>query len=325
MAEYNVPSDRKNYIEKLLVEYVKGNENFTNAWFKSKREGSSLKGRLVLKFLEDGTLDLGFEKENPSGQKKYDFNVGKNFGDYLKGSVGFERVTPQYGKHLDTYSGKLESEIFGGKGYLQGSTTGGDKRIGIGWTGTFDEGGFVEAPVEQQLASVEHDPKKIDIFSNLETEIGTWALKPLLDMGVNEDKLRKVLDNETNHKDPLPVRLQQKNKKGSSATGLFQFTERTANWLGTSTKEIAKMSLPEQVLLYKKYLEKWGWKKGTPLAMMQAAPAYANKPDDFIVYTERGNPEAYKKNLVWVPKNKKGKRIKGAPITVRSIKAYYDR
>ena len=42
---------------------------------------------------------------------------------------------------------------------------------------------------------------------------------------------------------------------------------------------------------------------------MQAAPAYANKPADIIVYTERGNPEAYKKNLVWVPKNKKGKRI----------------
>ena len=170
----------------------------------------------------------------------------------------------------------------------------------------------MEAPVEQQLASVE-------------TEIGTWALKPLLDRGVNEDELRKVLDNETNRKDPLPVRLQQKNKKGSSATGLFQFTERTANWLGTSTKKIAKMSLPEQVLLYKKYLEKWGWKKGTPLAMMQAAPAYANKPDDFIVYTKQSNPEEYEKNLAWVPLDKKGKRIEGAPITAGSIKAYYDR
>ena len=59
--------------------------------------------------------------------------------------------------------------------------------------------------------------------------------------------------------------------------------------------------------------------------MMQAAPAYANKPDDFIVYTKRRNPEAYEKNLVWVPKNKNGEIIEGAPITAGSIKAYYDR
>ena len=191
----------------------------------------------------------------------------------------------------------------------------------------------MEEPVDQQVFSYLSKPS-IDIYSNLEEDIGKWALEPILQMpGITTEKDRKniekqlweVLRNETNPKDPLPVRLQQKNKKGSSATGLFQFTERTANWLGTSTKEIAKMSLPEQVLLYKKYLEKWGWKKDTPLAMMQAAPAYANKPDDFIVYTEQSNPEEYEKNLAWVPLDKKGKRIEGAPITVGSIKAYYDR
>ena len=310
----------------MLIRYVKENENFTNAWHKSARDRSSLKGELGFKFLDDGTLDVGFEKHNPSGQKVYDVNVGKNFGDNWRANIGAKRKTPRHGKHENTVRAELKRRFLDGEAFIGGSTTGGNSQVDAGFKWKFDEGGFVEAPVEQQLASIEHDPKlKIDIFSNLETEIGTWALKPLLDMGVNEDELRKVFEGETTSSKPLSYRLQEQNKKGSSARGLFQFIETTANWLGTTTDDIAKMSLPEQVLLYKKYLKKHKWKPGIPLAMMQAAPSYAKKPDNFVVYTKEKNPEKYKNNLAWVPLDKNGKRIKDAPITVKSIKDYYKR
>ena len=258
------------------------------------------------------------------------------FGTDHEVSLDWERHKDRFtGDSTQTFMGSVDGSFgdknpltYGVEGHYTPKTRTEKKDYGVsarlGYR--FDKGGFVEEPVEQQLASIEHDPKsKIDIFSNLETGIGTWALKPLLDMGVNEEELRKVLKGETTSSKPLSYRLQEQNKKGSSATGLFQFTERTANWLGTSTKKIAKMSLPEQVLLYKKYLEKWGWKPGIPLAMMQAAPSYAKKPDNFVVYTKEKNPEKYKKNLVWVPLDKNGKRIKDAPITVKSIKDYYKR
>ena len=56
--------------------------------------------------------------------------------------------------------------------------------------------------VDQQVFSYLSKPS-IDIYGDLEKDIGEWTLKPLLDIGVNEDKLRKVLNNETNPKDPL--------------------------------------------------------------------------------------------------------------------------
>ena len=195
MAEYNVPSDRENDVEKLLIEYVKGNENFTNAWFKSKREGSSLKGRLGLKFLEDGTLDLGFEKENPSGQKKYDFNVGKNFGDY-SGSVGVERVMPPHGKPKDTYRAELKRRFLNDRGeaFIRGSTSGGDKKGYAGLKLKFDDGGFVELPtdIEKQLVSVEHNPGswKTGEFEEKELNVDIMDILPesVLDLRVKTEK-----------------------------------------------------------------------------------------------------------------------------------------
>tara|TARA_R100000808_G_scaffold1279_8_gene6007 strand:- start:2789 stop:3901 length:1113 start_codon:yes stop_codon:yes gene_type:complete len=195
MAEYNVPSDRENDVEKLLIEYVKGNENFTNAWFKSKREGSSLKGRLGLKFLEDGTLDLGFEKENPSGQKKYDFNVGKNFGDYF-GSVGAEKVMPPHGKPKNTYRAELKRKFLNNRGEasIGASTSGGNKEGYARLKLKFDEGGFVELPtdIEKQLVSVEHNPGswKTGEFEEKELNVDIMDILPesVLDLRVKTEK-----------------------------------------------------------------------------------------------------------------------------------------
>jgi len=153
MANYDVPSDRKNDFERLLIEYVKENENFTNAWHKSVRDRSTLRGELGFKFLDDGTLDVGFEKHNPSGQKKYDFNVGKNFGDNWSASVGAQRVTPQHGKHQDTYRAELKRRFLDGEAFIQGSTTGGDNQVDTGFKWKFDKGGFVDIPIENQLVT----------------------------------------------------------------------------------------------------------------------------------------------------------------------------
>jgi len=48
-------------------------------------------------------------------------------------------------------------------------------------------------------------------------------------------------------------------QKGSTATGLIQFTEKTAKELGTTTAALSYMSRVEQMLWVEKYFKRWGW------------------------------------------------------------------
>lgn len=98
------------------------------------------------------------------------------------------------------------------------------------------------------------------------------------------------------------------------ATGLFQFVPSTAQGLGVTTDQIRNMSPAQQVRLYDRYLGQFNY-QGGPLGIMQAAPAYANRPANFVVYP-RGS-RAWEQNPGW-------RTTGGGDITVASINRYYD-
>lgn len=103
----------------------------------------------------------------------------------------------------------------------------------------------------------------------------------------------------------------------SGATGLIQFMPDTAKALGTTTEELAKMPVEDQVRFVVKYFENAGINENsTPddYALAVAAPAFVGKPDDTVVY-EKGS-KAWEQNKPWRPPG-------GGDITVGSIKAAY--
>lgn len=103
----------------------------------------------------------------------------------------------------------------------------------------------------------------------------------------------------------------------SGASGLFQFIPSTAAELGYTTAEIRAMSPAQQLNVYGQYLDRWDYGSGaqTGLGIMQAAPAYGNRPGNFEVY--RPGTRAYAQNPGWVGSDGR--------ITVNSINAYYNR
>lgn len=98
------------------------------------------------------------------------------------------------------------------------------------------------------------------------------------------------------------------NKKGSGATGLFQFMPGTAKDLGYTTAQIQNMTASQQLAVYDKYLASANYQGGDPLGIIQAAPqAYKNLiikygssdavPDNTIIY-RAGSAEA-RDNVPW--------------------------
>ena len=101
-------------------------------------------------------------------------------------------------------------------------------------------------------------------------------------LGISEDDLYAVMAFETGG----TFNPAEKNKAGSGATGLIQFMPSTAEGLGTTTDELAKMSRTEQM----KYVEKFLSNKGisgkglSDVYMAVLFPAAVGKPDDFVLF-----------------------------------------
>jgi hypothetical protein len=100
----------------------------------------------------------------------------------------------------------------------------------------------------------------------------------------------------------------------SGASGLFQFMPDTARELGTSTEAILAMTPTEQVAVYDQYLSKWNYNGENRLGIMQAAPAFAGRGPDEVIYAE--GTAAWEQNPGW-------REMGGGPITVKSINNYY--
>ncbi len=84
----------------------------------------------------------------------------------------------------------------------------------------------------------------------------------------------------------------------SSATGLIQFVEKTAKGLGTTTRELSRMSAVEQLdYVYKYYLPFKGKMKNLADAYMAVLwPAAVGKPDSHVLWTRDANPREYNVN-----------------------------
>lgn len=117
-----------------------------------------------------------------------------------------------------------------------------------------------------------------------------------------------------------------KNKMGSSAAGLFQFTDETAQAFGLKdADEYAALPVSEQVRLGIERFKQLGLKESSTAddyAMANAAPGYIGASDstpikEYASGTEYGDL-VRKQNPGWVPKG-------GGEITVGSIKAFYRR
>jgi hypothetical protein len=98
----------------------------------------------------------------------------------------------------------------------------------------------------------------------------------------------------------------------SGATGAFQFIPSTAASLGYTTAQIQAMNPAEQLAVYDQYLAANKYPGGS-LGIMQAAPAYANRPGNTVVYPQ--GSAAWNQNPGW--------RGPNGLITVDSINAYY--
>lgn len=100
--------------------------------------------------------------------------------------------------------------------------------------------------------------------------------------------------------------------ENSGATGGFQFIPSTAKDLGYTTGQIQNMSPSQQLAVYDQYLSKNSY-SGGKLGIMQAAPAFANRSGNTIVYPI--GSKAWQQNPGW--------RGSDNQITVDSINAYY--
>lgn len=161
----------------------------------------------------------------------------------------------------------------------------------------FNSSGFATRNVKSSAAVVQDNP----------------LYQPLIDMGVPASELQGVVTGESGG------RTSVKNPNGS-ASGIFQITKDAAKDLGTTTEKIRAMSEVEQVDLYGKYLKRWGYKPGIPLAIMQAAPDKArgwDGTDEYVLY-KKGSA-GWKSNKDWRDK------LNNDDVTVGSVKAYFKR
>lgn len=96
----------------------------------------------------------------------------------------------------------------------------------------------------------------------------------------------------------------------SSATGLIQFLEDTANELGTTTAKLSYMSRNDQMEYVEKYFKKWGWPSKLPSPTLSNVyltiflPKYRFESDDFVL--SRKGEAYYEKNTVFDPGRKLG-------------------
>ena len=126
--------------------------------------------------------------------------------------------------------------------------------------------------------------------------------------GVSRYELLRIIDGESGM-DPTAQNTKSK------AAGLFQFKPDVAAELGFTTEEIKTMPASEQLLVYERYLDKWGYDGSYSLGILQAAPSKRNASPNTIIY-KKGS-DAWDQNPGW--------RDSSGKITRASIDAYYRR
>lgn len=130
-------------------------------------------------------------------------------------------------------------------------------------------------------------------------------------LGIPSEELLRAMHFETGGTFSTSI----KNPTGS-ATGLIQFIESTAESLGTSTAELAKMTREEQMEYVEKYLSpyKGRMKDFGDIYMAIHLPVAIGKSNDYVIYdNESLRTQAYKQNR-GLDTNNDGKVTKGEAV-----------
>lgn len=130
-------------------------------------------------------------------------------------------------------------------------------------------------------------------------------------LGIPSEELLRAMHFETGGTFSTSI----KNPTGS-ATGLIQFIESTAESLGTSTAELAKMTREEQMEYVEKYLSpyKGRMKDFGDIYMAIHLPVAVGKSNDYVIYdNESLRTQAYKQNR-GLDTNNDGKVTKGEAV-----------
>lgn len=170
------------------------------------------------------------------------------------------------------------------------------------------EGSGKGAAPGKQTASATGDPESLGDGEDLEDELLIQAGEH----GFDPDELRPIMSGEGGGADG-----QGKNKR-SSASGVFQFTDKTAKAYGLKNAA-AYRALPvqQQVALGLQRFKDLGLDENATaddFAVAQAAPTLLGKPPETVVY--RKDSDEWNKNPGWRPAD-------GGDITIASIQAYY--
>ncbi len=159
------------------------------------------------------------------------------------------------------------------------------------------------------LAALESKPRQVRLSAEILDNDPEFTARLIAMMvrfpGLTREELYRVIKGESNYI------LNARNSK-TDAAGLFQFIPSTAEGLGHTTGEIRNMTAAQQLEVYERYLVQNSY-PGGQLGIMQAAPAYARRGDDYEVY--KPGTRAYELNPPW--------RGPDGKITVGSINAYY--
>ena len=170
-------------------------------------------------------------------------------------------------------------------------------------------------PGDSGKISYDDSAKKLQRESGDEEFIG--SVERLADKyGITTREVYEIIDGESNWTPDSVNSLGYKT--------LFQFGEDAITDINRFTDAkvdyatIEKLSPSEQVAVYDKHLERWGYDGSVPLAVMQAAPALAKKlkgkSDSAVIYKK--NSAEWKANPGWRSKN-------DGPVTLGSLKGYY--
>jgi hypothetical protein len=106
---------------------------------------------------------------------------------------------------------------------------------------------------------------------------------------ISQDDLFRIIEFETNGSWSPSVRpVRADGTRISSATGLIQFLESTAQGLGTSTEALAQMTRAEQMAYVQRYLEPYAGRIRNfgDLYMAIHWPAGVGQSDDYVMYRE---------------------------------------
>lgn len=160
----------------------------------------------------------------------------------------------------------------------------------------YDPSLFSEAD-QARIAELENDPQWQAKLTEMEAKYP----------GLDRNQLYEIMNGESNF-NPQAV------NGNTGATGLFQFMPQSASELGYNTDQIYNMSPSQQLEVYDQYLGRWGYSADNHLGIMQAAPAYASRPANSVIYPV--GSRAWEQNPGWRPSD-------GGHITVGSINEYY--